>query len=173
MNQGTQANINGNKAEKVLSDLLKSYGFYVCTYKEYITNPKKIKSFKYIAVSQFPYETVYDKAMKEIDPDYKPKSRFDYKLFNLENNKEAQIEIKEQQINGSADEKIPYCLENLYNSDADMGLLILIGNGFKKGAKVWAKSIIKSGKYKNGHCENVYCCDSFEEALEVIIDDFV
>lgn len=173
MKQGTKANLNGENAEKDLETLLKSYGFAVFTYSDFNKNPNIVKNFNYYAIRQYPYETVYDKAIKKVNPEYKSKSRLDFKLFNKVKNTVANIELKEQTVNGSADEKIPFCLENLYNSHANMGILVLEGNGFKKGVKLWAKSIIESGKYKNGNCENVHSCDSIEETMKIIIDEFV
>ena len=175
MKQGRKANISGEKNEKNVTKELKSLGFKIYNYKDIKNNPEIIKKSKYCAVKQYPYETIYDKEVKKENPEYVSKSRMDLRLFNNENNTTLDVECKIQEVAGSADEKFPYSLMNLYSSDSSMSYFLIQGNGFKDKAKLFVKNSIKNKYFKQfaHHEGKIVESGDIENFLEFVMDNFV
>ena len=58
------------------------------------------------------------------------------------------IECKWQQSNGSVDEKLPYLYLNCIETMPENHIIIVIdGNGWKKGAVEWLKTAVATKKY--------------------------
>lgn len=92
---------------------------------------------------------------------YGGKNKMDF-IFKL-NDKIYAMEVKNQNVAGSVDEKIPYCMLNGASIETDGFILILEGSHFEKktGIKKWALNFIS--KYeKEMHVFNV---NDFEEWL--------
>ncbi len=88
-----------------------------------------------------------------------PRARIDFYIESLN----LYIECKNQNVSGSVDEKIPFCLANLLEQDGN-SLLVLGGNHFKsqRGQHIleWAKEYVE-----NKPCEVVYE-DEFAVAIQ-------
>ena len=126
MNQGRQANITGRMSENQIRERIKSAGYMEIKNKDFSIHTKSF--FNNIFVRQCLIGTGI----------YGTKLYADLLLYHKEKhpNKLA-IEIKWQQVSGSVDEKFPYIVENIKKKFPCSGIIILDGNGYKKGAKKW------------------------------------
>ena len=122
MNQGTKANKSGtrleDKVEKIILDNL------TVVSRKY----SKTKDRKNVLLKHVPYTNIYGST----------RCRSEFVLCHLD--RKIRIECKFQESAGSVDEKLPYLYMNFTQSIPEEEAIIVIeGNGFKKGAKEWLR----------------------------------
>jgi len=122
MKQGTKANKTGHRledrVEKIILDNLNVVS------RKY----SKTKDRRNVLLKHVPYTNIYGST----------RCRSEFVLCY--NDRRIRIECKFQQSAGSVDEKLPYLFMNFTQSIPETEAIIVIeGNGFKKGAKEWLR----------------------------------
>ncbi len=108
------------------------------------------KKFKFD--TQFKFNNVYNRNAK-ID-------------FLVKYPKTIAIECKRQSVSGSVDEKIPFVIENLFKLNADLSLLVLDGDWYRK-----QRGLVIYSKNKAAGLSNKIKVVFIEE-LESVLDEF-
>ncbi len=141
---GSLANQSGKIFEEVLIPLFKKHGYFHINEK--ITTDKGVKKDKYSKEQQESFKNSCSKYFITNAPYitiYKHKGKTEYLLVNKELGRTWRIECKWQQSAGSVDEKFPYlylsCIEAYEEQEI---ILIIDGEGQKKGSLEWLKSKI-------------------------------
>lgn len=133
--QGSLANASGNILEQTVKTVFQNKGFQLASYREWQKSPEKYGVE--LLLTNVPYTTIYNHPGHT---EFLVKSE-KYKL-------EIRIECKWQQSAGSVDEKLPYLYLNCIESMPEKYIVIVIdGDGFKKGSKVWLREAVKEKKY--------------------------
>jgi len=137
--QGKIANLNGRDLEHRVEELIKNYDVISLTYKEWISGRFGVDT-EYILLKNVPYTTIYGSS-----------GRSEFLLlkdgYSLDNG--IRIECRSQQVNGSVDEKLPYLFESALAFRQHNVIIVLEGDGFKRGAREWLKARCAAIKYKN------------------------
>ena len=142
---GTVANENGKKFEIFVENLLINNGY------EFIT------SEKYWDFAKSSESPIFSKQVNVGESIYGTQRRCDFIFFHPEKfNNHYIIECKWQSSPGSVDEKYPFTVLNIQKSGIDT-IIILDGDGYKKGAKKWLKAAA------NGHLQSVLSMSEFHE----------
>ena len=130
MNQGKQANVTGRNLERQIREIILSTGY------------KEIKNKEFVYMNCF-FENVFSNHCFIGKSIYDTNLYVDFLLYHADKypNKLA-MEIKWQQVPGSVDEKFPYIIENIKKKFPCPAIIILDGNGYKKGAKKWLEEQI-------------------------------
>jgi len=123
MNQGQKANKSGlkleDKVEKVLTDNLPII----------VRKYSKTKERSDILLKNVPYTNIYGNK----------RCRSEFVLCY--GGREIRIECKSQHRAGSVDEKLPYLYLNFTQAIKETeGIIVIEGQGFKKGAKKWLRN---------------------------------
>jgi len=135
MEKGRKTNITGTQLEKAVQTVLIEKGFEIEMYSIWSKNPDDYS--KEILLKNAPFETIYEH-----------KGRTEFLLLSKKYNLKIRIECKWQQSPGSVDEKLPYLYLNTIEAMPEKDIMILIdGDGFKKGAKKWLRDAVKKRKY--------------------------
>lgn len=135
MEKGTKGNITGNQLEKAVQTVLSGKGFDIQMYRHWNKNPQKFGNE--LLLKNVPFETIYNH-----------KGNTEFLLLSKKYNLKIRIECKWQQVAGSVDEKLPYLYLNTIEAMPEKDIIILIdGDGWKKGAKTWLKSAVEKRKY--------------------------
>lgn len=135
MEKGRKTNITGNQLEVALQTVLMNKGFEIVMYREWDKN--KDKYGKELLLKNVPYDTIYHH-----------KGNTEFLLISEKYDLKIRIECKWQQSAGSVDEKLPYLYLNAIESMPEKEIMILIdGDGFKKGAKMWLRNAVKEKLY--------------------------
>lgn len=133
--QGNLANRSGNTLEKAVTGTLESKGFEVLMYRDWKRHPEKYG--KELLLKNVPYKSIYN---HDGNTEFLLKSE-KYKL-------EIRIECKWQQSSGSVDEKFPYLYLNCIESMPEAEIILIVdGEGFRKGAVEWLKDAARSKRY--------------------------
>lgn len=148
MKQGTKSNVSGSQLEEAIKQVLIGKGFRVVKYKDYETNPHYFQ--EELLLEDVPYTSIYGH-----------KGKTEFLLFSKKYNLQIRIECKWQQTPGSVDEKLPYLYLNAIESMPEKDILLIIdGDGWKKGAIEWLENAVKSRKYmKFGAEKNILVLD--------------
>lgn len=122
MKQGTKANKSGTRLEdKVENLLLDKFPIVSRKYSQ-------TKVHKNVLLKHVPYTNIYGNT----------RCRSEFLLCYK--SRKIRIECKFQESAGSVDEKLPYLFMNFTKSIPETEAIIVIeGNGFKKGAKEWLR----------------------------------
>ena len=122
-NQGTVAVKVGKKVEDSIENLILSKLGYEA---EYFSRTKKRTN---ILLKNVPYKSIYEGS----------RCRSEFMLNHQGRN--IRIECKSQTSPGYVDEKLPYLYLNFSSrkNDGEETIIIIEGNGFKKGATEWLK----------------------------------
>jgi len=144
--QGARANKAGKKLEELVIAEFAKRGIYSVTYKEWLSN----KSTN-VLVKNVPYVTIYGR-----------RGRSEFVLVR-EGFPDVRIECRSQQVAGSVDEKLPYLFNNAVACKEHVVLLVVEGEGFKKGAKGWLSDQAASIRHKNIH---VHSFAEFQDWVE-------
>lgn len=124
---GSIANSNGLNLEDTIENILRRDGY------------TEIESKNFISFSQVAEQPIYAKQVIIGKTIYETTRRCDFILFHPEKFKDNLIiECKWQQSGGSVDEKYPFLVLNIKKLSIDT-IIILDGQGYKKGAEVWLK----------------------------------
>ncbi|GBD86799.1 hypothetical protein BMS3Abin03_00723 [bacterium BMS3Abin03] len=135
MQKGTKGNITGNQLEIAVQTVLSGKGFDIQMYREWVKNPDRFGAE--LLLKNVPFETIY-----------KHKGNTEFLLLSKKYNLRIRIECKWQQVAGSVDEKLPYLYLNSIEAMPEKDIMILIdGDGWKKGAKEWLKTAVSNKKY--------------------------
>jgi len=127
---GTTANYTGKNFEKFVEDRLIERGY------TFIDN-KKFKSSVYLN------QPIYSKHYLCGKTIYGTDIHSDFVIFHPEKWKECLIiECKWQQSKGSVDEKYPYLVSNIQERYPHKTIVVIDGEGYKKGGLEWIKSQI-------------------------------
>tara|TARA_R100000005_G_C4983101_1_gene192246 strand:- start:970 stop:1503 length:534 start_codon:yes stop_codon:yes gene_type:complete len=129
MKQGTKANKTGHrledKVEKIITDTLNISAIRF----------SQTKVRDNILLTHAPYTNIYGNT----------KCRSEFLLCYK--GRKIRIECKFQQSAGSVDEKLPYLYMNFTKAIKEKEAIIVVeGNGFKKGAKEWLREKCSSTK---------------------------
>ncbi|HHM21656.1 MAG TPA: 4-diphosphocytidyl-2C-methyl-D-erythritol kinase [Bacteroidetes bacterium] len=135
MKKGRSANITGNQLEVAVQSVLSNKGFEIEMYRKWAKNPENYG--KELLLKNVPFETIYGH-----------KGNTEFLLISEKYNLRIRIECKWQQSSGSVDEKLPYLYLNTIEAMPEKDIMILIdGEGFKKGAKTWLRNAAKQKLY--------------------------
>jgi len=131
MNQGTKANKSGLSLEKLVEDCIVS--------RLHLPSEKFSKTDQRddILLKHVPYTNIYgsDRCRSEF-------------LLCFQGRK-IRIECKSQHSAGSVDEKLPYLYMNFTQCiEEDEAIIVIEGEGFKKGAKEWLRRKCKGSKVR-------------------------
>ena len=122
MNQGTKANQTGHRLEDKVEKLITTHLDVVS--RKY----SQTKDRTNVLLKHVPYTNIYGST----------RCRSEFVLCYK--SRRIRIECKYQQSAGSVDEKLPYLFMNFTQSIPEEEAIIVIeGNGFKKGAKEWLR----------------------------------
>ena len=122
MKQGTKANKSGHRLEDRVENIILA-GLGVVARKYSQTEIRKNVLLKHV-----PYTNIYGNT----------RCRSEFLLCYK--SRKVRIECKFQESAGSVDEKLPYLFMNFTKSIPEEEAIIVIeGNGFKKGAKEWLR----------------------------------
>jgi|SaaInlStandDraft_6_1057023.scaffolds.fasta_scaffold55625_2 hypothetical protein len=131
---GRLANKQGNLLESTVKDIFISKGFTLKKYKDYLSSDTDIDN---LILTNAPYTSIY-----------KHNGKTEFLIKSLHYNLLIRIECKWQQSQGSVDEKLPYLYLNCVESMPEDNIMIVIdGNGFKKGAVEWLKEAASERKF--------------------------
>lgn len=138
LTQGGEANRTGQVLEDEVERFLESeFGIFPVSYKDYfeetVTEPENARG---ILLKKVPYTSIYN-----------GNGRGEF-LLSVNGKVEARIECRFQQSSGSVDEKLPYLFETAVAFEERVVILVVEGNGYKKGAREWLKAKCNSVKYK-------------------------
>lgn len=140
--QGKNAVINGRRLEDaVSSNLMEASGLAMMKHREYV----KTSSTFDVILTNAPFTTVYQTS-----------GRTEF-LVKDSHAGDVRIECKNQQVHGSVDEKVPYTLENLAVSPEKTCILVMDGDGFRDGAKQFART--KASKLSAEHDKTIHVFD--------------
>ena len=131
MKQGTKANKNGISLENLVEDCVVEH---LCVPSERYSQTDLRED---ILLKGVPYTNIYGSN--------RCRSEF---VLCLEG-REIRIECKAQHSAGSVDEKLPYLYMNFTQTiEEDEAIIVIEGDGFKKGAKEWLRSMCKGTKVR-------------------------
>ena len=135
MAKGRSANITGNQLEVAVQTVLLNKGFEIEMYRKW---EKESENYgKELLLKNVPFETIYGH-----------KGNTEFLLISEKYHLRIRIECKWQQSAGSVDEKLPYLYLNTIEAMPEKDIIILIdGDGFKKGAKTWLRNAVKEKLY--------------------------
>ncbi len=137
MSKGRSANITGNQLEIAVQTVLLNKGFEIEMYRKWQKKPENYG--KELLLKNVPFETIYGH-----------RGNTEFLLMSEKYDLRIRIECKWQQSAGSVDEKLPYLYLNTIEAMPEKDIMILIdGDGFKKGAKTWLKNAVKQKLYTN------------------------
>lgn len=140
--QGSLANASGNVLEQTVKAVFQDKGFKLVSYRESEKHPEKYGTE--LLLTNVPYTTIY-----------KHPGHTEFLARSQQYNFEIRIECKWQQSPGSVDEKLPYLYLNCIESMPENHIVIIIdGEGFKKGSKVWLREAVKEKKYTSSANKN-------------------
>ena len=108
--------------------------FEIVQYRDWKKSPEKYGSE--LLLLRAPYETIY-----------KHKGVTEFLLKSKKYNKDIRIECKWQQVSGSVDEKLPYLYLNIIECPEKEAIVIIDGDGWKKGAIQWLRDAIAQKIY--------------------------
>jgi hypothetical protein len=126
---------SGNTLEKTVIAVLQTKGFQVATYRDWKKAPEKFG--KELLLKHAPYNSIYNHD-----------GRTEFLLKSEKYQLEIRIECKWQQVNGSVDEKLPYLYLNAIEKMPEKHIVVIIdGQGWKRGAIEWLKEAALEKKY--------------------------
>lgn len=127
---------SGGVLEEIVKGVFRKKNFVVVHYRAWRKNPEHYGAE--LLLMNAPYQTVYQHNGKT-----------EFLLKSEKYNKEIRIECKWQQVSGSVDEKLPYLYLNAIECMNEKEIIILIdGDGWKKGAIAWLQEAIVQKKYQ-------------------------
>lgn len=133
--QGQKAGINGRELERLVETELGKYGVGSTLYSKY--RGGKEKGMKGVLLKNVPYTNIYG-----------TESRGEFVLC-VRGHKNVRIECRSQTSAGSVDEKFPYLLGSCKAFKEDNVIVVLEGEGYRKGAKEWFIDNARAVKFKN------------------------
>lgn len=133
--QGALANDSGNILEQTVKTIFSAKGFIKVLYREWLKAPQKFGNE--LLLMNVPFTTIYNHG-----------GNTEFRLLSKRFNMDIRIECKWQQVAGSVDEKLPYLYLNCIEAMPENNIIIIIdGNGWKKGSITWLKDAVRERKY--------------------------
>jgi hypothetical protein len=130
--QGRYASSQGFILEKTFQGIFESKNFELVKYSSWLKNPDLYGNE--LLLKNVGYTSIY----KHI-------GRTEFLLLSEKYKAKIRIECKWQQSSGSVDEKLPYLYLNaVYSMPEDDIIIVIDGNGWKKGAVEWLKSAVEN-----------------------------
>jgi hypothetical protein len=138
--QGGYASTQGGTLESTVKTIFERHGFLIVPHSEYKRKGADFFS-KELLITNMPYDTVYGH-----------RGKTEFLVLSEKYNLRIRIECKWQQSNGSVDEKLPYLYLNAIETMPEDHIMIVIdGEGWKKGAIQWLKDAVSQKKYTTQH----------------------
>lgn len=135
MSQGAFASNQGGMLESTVKSVLQRHGFEIVAHSDYKKKPEKYGHD--LLLTNMPYDTIYNH-----------KGKTEFLLVSEKYQLKIRIECKWQQSSGSVDEKLPYLYLNCIETMPETKIIIVIdGDGWKKGAIAWLKTAVAEKKY--------------------------
>lgn len=135
MTQGSYASNQGGTLEATVKAIFQRHGFVIIPYSEYKRTNQLFGSE--LLITNMPYQTIYGH-----------KGKTEFLIISEKYNLNLRVECKWQQSNGSVDEKLPYLYLNCIETMPESHIMIVIdGDGWKKGAIQWLKDAVSEKKY--------------------------
>jgi PD-(D/E)XK nuclease superfamily domain len=133
--QGRYATNQGSILEKTIQGIFESKNFELIKYSAWVKNPSLYGTE--LLLKNIEYTSIYNHT-----------ARTEFLLLSRKYDVKIRIECKWQQSSGSVDEKLPYLYLNAVYSMPENDIIIVIdGNGWKKGAVEWLKSAVDNRLY--------------------------
>jgi hypothetical protein len=133
--QGSLATNSGNVLEQTVKTIFTAKRFSILRYRDWNKNPNKYG--KELLLINAPFTTIYQHS-----------GTTEFRLLSQRYKMDIRIECKWQQVSGSVDEKLPYLYLNCIEAMPEKNIIIIIdGDGWKKGAITWLKDAVKRKKY--------------------------
>lgn len=137
MKQGAKAVMTGRLLEKLVESYIESLCIPAVPYKKWITDSDYYpKNSEGLLLSNVPYTSIYG-----------GNSRGEF-VLSMDGKPDVRIECRYQNSKGSVDEKLPFLFETAWAFEESVVVLIVEGNGYKKGAKPWLKNKCDSVLHK-------------------------
>jgi hypothetical protein len=135
--KGSKASGTGRVLEQTVVSVLREKKFKVVNYLDWKRAPKEYG--QELLLKHVPFTTIYDHP-----------GTTEFLLKSAEHGLTARIECKWQQSPGSVDEKLPYLYLNAIERVPEEHIIIVIdGDGWKKGAIPWLREAVAKKKYTN------------------------
>ena len=126
---------SGAMLENAVESAFIKKGFQLVKYRDWAKN--KDKFGEELILKDAPYDTIYGH-----------KGKTEFLILSKKYDLEIRIECKWQQVPGSVDEKLPYLYLNAIEKIQERNFILLIdGDGWKKGAITWFKDAVKNKRY--------------------------
>lgn len=133
--KGSFASKTGSVLERAVISVFESHGFTIERYVKWKKNPEKYGDE--LLLLNYPYKTIYNE-----------QGRTEFIAVSKKFNFRIRIECKWQQVSGSVDEKFPYLYLNAIETMPEEHIIIIVGgDGSRKGAITWLKDAVAKKKY--------------------------
>ena len=137
--RGTLANQSGNILEQTVKTVFLQKKFEILPYNHW--EKHRMLFGTELLLTNAPYTTIYNHP-----------GHTEFLVLSKNYNLETRIECKWQRSAGSVDEKLPYLYLNCIESMPENQIIIILdGDGFKKGSKIWLENAVKNNKYCFAH----------------------
>jgi hypothetical protein len=137
LSQGAKANVDGKELENEVEKFLNDRGISSVYYRDWENDNYTISlNTSGILLKNVPYPNVYG-----------GNGRGEF-VLSVDGRSDVRIECRLQNVSGSVDEKFPYLFETACAFEERVVILVVEGNGFKKGAVAWLKNKCASIMYK-------------------------
>jgi len=132
MNQGRQANKNGQMLENQIKERILSEKY------------KQVKGNVFLIHKDlYPNEKIFSHQCRICQSIYDTPYKTDFIIYDLDKHPTClAFEIKWQSISGSVDQKYPYMVNNIKNKFPCPAIIVLDGNGYRPQAFEWLKNQI-------------------------------
>ena len=137
MTQGALAVTSGKCLENLVENYLRSAGIDSLNYRKWISDEESPKKSTGLLLKNVPYVNIYG-----------GNSRGEF-ILSVDGKPDVRIECRFQGSRGSVDEKMPYLFETAVAFEESTVVLVIEGDGYKKGAKSWLKTSCNSIFHKN------------------------
>jgi len=137
LKQGAKAVLTGKLLENAVENYLKSLTIPSISYKHWINDSICVPtSVSGLLLKNVPYTSVYG-----------GRSRGEF-VLSMDGKPDVRIECRFQKSSGSVDEKLPFLFETAVAFEENIVILLVEGDGYRKGAKPWLKNKCNSVLHK-------------------------
>ncbi len=143
--QGNRANNTGKVLEQAVVSTFSVKGFNVVNYRVWEKSKDKLDYGDELLLQNVPFTSIYGHS-----------GNTEFLLKSKKHDVEMRIECKWQASAGSVDEKFPYLYLNCIEAMPEKDILIIVdGDGYKKGALAWLKKSAETRKYQDKDEKNI------------------
>lgn len=133
--QGQKAAVNGANTEKRVAEIIESLGGYVCQHR---LSSDIGYYYDTLLIKNKPYTNMFG-----------VKGKGDFFLTSIFLDKDIRIEVRSQNVQGSASEKIPTLFYNCKSMDTQNVIIVLEGSGHSNHTVKWLREKTIEEKEKN------------------------